>query len=667
MNRHDAKREIGRLRKEINYHNYCYYVLASPEIRDYDYDRRLKKLLELEKKFPELVTPDSPSQRVGGEPLKGFKPFEHKVPMLSLDNTYSTDEVLDFDRRVRKVTGDEVKYEVTLKVDGVAVTIHYRDGLLSVGATRGDGARGDDITQNLKTVKSVPLRILSDRPDLQNIEVRGEVYLSKKQFEQLNEEREDNDELIFANPRNAAAGTLKHLDPALVAKRGLDIFIHTVPAPLSGKCKSHFELICELRRAGFKTIPYIELCASIEEVIRVLDRWSTKRDALEFEVDGMVIKVDSFEQRTNLGETTKSPRWAIAYKYQARQAITRLKDIELGVGRTGKVTPIAVLEPVELSGSTIARATLHNEDEIERKDIRVGDRVVIEKGGEVIPKVVGVLKDQRTGRERKFVMPDRCPVCRSRIFRLKDEVDWRCVNSSCPAQAKKRVLHFASRNAMDIRGLGDALVEKLVEAKIVRNLVDLYQLERETLAGLERMGEKSAMNLLDGVEESKKRPFEAVLFALGIRHIGIHAGRLLAEHFGSVDHLMKATQQEIMKISGMGDVLAESVVNYFRDEHNLALIDNLRKAGLMFEKKKGKGPKPLLGKTFVSSGELESMTRIEAQSIIISLGGRASSSVSKKTTYLVAGQNPGSKLDKARKLGVNIISEDEFLKLVGRK
>ncbi len=667
MNRLDAKREIGRLRKELNHHNYRYYVLNSPEISDHEYDRWLKALQELERQFPELVTPDSPTQRVGGAPLESFRSFEHRVPMLSLDNTYATGEVLDFDRRVRKVAGDKVDYEVTPKVDGVAVTLHYRDGLFSAGATRGDGARGDEITQNLRTVKSIPLRILSDKPDLDNLEVRGEVFLAKRTFEQLNEEREERDEPIFANPRNAAAGTLKLLNPAEVARRGLDIFIHTVPAPPSARYRSHFELLRDLGQAGFKIIPGAELCTSIEEVVKTLEKWSSKRDDLPFEVDGMVIRVDSFEQRVNLGETTKSPRWAIAYKYQARQAITRLKDIELGVGRTGKVTPIAILEPVELSGSTIARATLHNEDEIARKDIRVGDKVIVEKGGEVIPKVVGVLKDQRTGRERKFVMPEKCPVCRSTIFRLKEEVDWRCVNVSCPSQVKKRLLHFASRNAMDIRGLGDVLVDKLVDEKVICDLADLYGLDLETLADLERMGEKSARNVLRGVKESKKRPLDALLFALGIRHIGIHAGRLLAEHFGSVDRIRQATAEELVKISGMGDVLAESVVNFFKDERNLELIGELEKAGLVFEKKRGTGARPLLGTTFVLTGDLESMARRDAQNLIVARGGRAATSVSKKTTYLVAGRNPGSKLDKAKKLGVNIIAEDQFLRLVGKK
>ncbi|MEO0225583.1 MAG: NAD-dependent DNA ligase LigA [candidate division WOR-3 bacterium] len=667
MTLNEAKEKIEKLRRLINYHNYRYYVLNSPEISDYDYDQLMQRLIELEKKFPQLVTPDSPTQRIGGEPLKEFKVFEHKIPMLSLDNTYSIDEVLEFDRRLRKQIAEKIRYEVTLKVDGVAVALHYKNGVFQTGATRGDGVRGDDVTQNIKTIKSVPLRILSDNPDLQNLEVRGEVFLSKKKFEELNQEREDNDEPIFANPRNAAAGTLKLLDPAEVAKRELDIFIHTVPAPPAVKYKSHYELIRELSQAGFKTIPEIEICSSIEEVIKILDHWSTKRDNLSFEVDGMVIKVDSFEQRKILGTTTKSPRWAIAYKYQARQAITLLKAIELGVGRTGKITPIAILEPVPLSGSTISRATLHNEDEIKRKDIRINDRVIIEKGGEVIPKVVGVLKDQRTGRERKFVMPERCPVCNSRIYRLKDEVDYRCINTSCPAQIKRRIIHFAGRNAMDIKGLGNVLVEKLVDQKIVRSLADLYRLDLKTIASLERMGEKSAQNLLDSLEESKKRPFESVLFGLGIRHIGIHAARLLVEHFGSIDNLQAASTDEILKIQGMGEVMAESIVNYFKDEHNFELIKQLRKAGLSFEKKKERTPKPLAGKTFVLTGELKSMTRVEAQNLIASLGGHPATSVSKKTDYVVVGENPGSKFDQAQKLGIKILSEVEFLKMVKKR
>lgn len=663
----EARRAIEKLRKEINYHNYRYYVLSQPVISDYDYDQLLNKLIDFEKEFPQLVTADSPTQRVGGEPLKGFKTFEHKIPMLSLDNTYSTEEVIEFDRRVRKTISEEVDYEVTLKVDGVAVALHYAKGRFQTGATRGDGSRGDDITQNLRTIRSVPLSIMSREPDLQNIEVRGEVYLGRKSFERLNEEREEADEPVFANPRNAAAGTLKLLDPAEVARRGLDIFVHTIPDPPSVKYRSHYQTLKKLSEAGFRVIPHVQRCSSIDEVIKVLDDWSNKRDQLEFEVDGMVIKVDSFEQRKILAETTKSPRWAIAYKYQARQAMTKLLEIDLQVGRTGRVTPRAVLEPVLLSGTTVSHATLHNEDEIKRKDIRIGDTVMIEKGGEIIPKVICVVDDRRTSKEKKFVMPEKCPVCAGKLHRLVDEADWRCVNVSCPAQVKRRFLHFASRNAMDIRGLGYVLVEKLVDEKLVKNFADLYHLDLRTLANLERMAEKSAQNLLDGIEESKQRPFDAVLFGLGIRHIGLHAARLLASHFGSVEDLIKADTEQILSIAGMGEVLAESVINYLKDDRNHHLIDQLKKAGLNFKTEKEKGPRPFLGKTFVFTGELKSMSRADAQNTVVRLGGRAASTVSTKTQYVVLGENPGSKYDQAKKLGVHIISEKEFLKLVSKK
>ncbi len=664
MTLNQTRREIEKLRKEINYHNYRYYVLNQPVISDYDYDQLLKKLIELEKKFPQLITPDSPTQRVGGEPLKGFKTFEHIIPMLSLDNTYSTEEVVEFDRRVRKSIAGQLNYEITLKVDGVAVALHYSKGKFQSGATRGDGVRGDDITQNLKTIKSIPLTILSEQSEFQNIEVRGEVYLVRQNFEKLNEEREEAGEPLFANPRNAAAGTLKLLDSAEVARRALDIFVHTIPRQPSTKFKSHFQALQGLSDAGFRIIPHARLCASIKEVIDVLDEWSTQRDKLDYEVDGMVIKVDAFEQREQLATTTKSPRWAIAYKFPARQTATKLKAIELQVGRTGKITPVAVLEPVLLSGSTISHATLHNEDEIKRKDIKIGDTVIIEKGGEVIPKVISVIKDKRTGKEKRFVMPAKCPVCDGRLARLEEEADWRCVNVSCPAQVKNRILHFASRSAMDIGGLGFVLVDKLVDLKIVKDFNDIYHLDLETIASLERMGKKSAQNLLDGIEESKKRPFDAVLFGLGIRHIGFHAARLLAEHFGSIDKIMKASSEEILSIMGMGEVLADSVVNYFRDERNLLLIEKLKKTGLNFALSREKGPRLLLGKTFVFTGELKSMARPDAQNLVTRLGGHATSSVSKKTSYVVAGENPGSKFDKAKKLGVKIISEKEFLKMI---
>jgi|UniRef100_A0A7V3VUC8 DNA ligase (NAD+) len=664
MKLEQAKKEIERLRKEINYHNYRYYVLNQPVISDYEYDQLYKRLVELEKQFPELITPDSPTQRVGGEPLKEFKTVEHKIKMLSLDNTYSEEELIEFDNRVRKGLGRSVKYEVTLKIDGVAVTLHYKDGRLVLGATRGDGIRGDDITQNIRTIKSVPLQLLTDDEDLKNIEVRGEVYLSKKNFEKINQEREEKGEPIFANPRNAAAGTLKLLDPREVAKRNLDLFIHTVPYQPGPRHTSHYETLKRLGEAGFKVVPHIELCNNIQEVIQYMKKWESKRDELEYEVDGLVIKVDNFADRELLGYTIKSPRWAIAYKYPARQAITKLKDIQLQVGRTGRVTPVAILEPVPLSGTTISRATLHNEDEIRRKDIRIGDYVIIEKGGEVIPKVVGVVKDRRTGKEKIFKFPDRCPVCKEPIYRLEGEADWRCVNSSCPAQIKAAILHFASRQAMDIEGLGNVLVNKLVDLGIVKSFDDLYKLDVETVAKIERMGEKSAQNLIDSIEKSKNRDFVNVLYALGIPNVGINASNLLVNEFKNIDELMKADMDRLTSIPGIGEVVAQGIINYFKSPKNRRLIENLRKAGLKFETEKVVSEGPLKNKTFVFTGELSSMTREEAQAIVRKLGGHPSSSVSKKTDFVVVGAEPGSKYEKAKKLGVKIIDEQEFLKMI---
>ncbi|MGB9721521.1 MAG: NAD-dependent DNA ligase LigA [bacterium] len=660
----DARKEIEKLRKEINFHNYRYYVLNQPVITDYEYDQLYKRLVELEDRFPELITPDSPTQRIGGKPLKEFKTVEHKIKMLSLDNTYSEEELLEFDKRVRKGLGRNVKYEVTLKVDGVAVSLQYKEGRLVLGATRGDGIHGDDITQNIKTIKSVPLQLLTEDRELKNIEVRGEVYLSKKNFEKMNKEREEQGESTFANPRNATAGTIKLLDSKEVARRNLDLFIHTIPAQPGPHHPSHYETLKKLGEAGFKVIPHIELCDSIQEVIEYMKKWEDKRETLEYEVDGLVVKVDDFADRELLGYTIKSPRWAIAYKYPARQAITKLQDIQLQVGRTGRVTPVALLEPVPLSGTTIARATLHNEDEIRRKDIRVGDYVIIEKGGEVIPKVVGVVKERRTGKEKVFRFPERCPVCREKIYRLKEEADWRCVNSSCPAQIKGSILHFASRQAMDIEGLGDVLVNKLVDSGIVKGFDDIYKLNVKTIADLERMGEKSAQNLINAIEKSKEKDFVNVLFALGIPNVGINASNLLVNEFRNIDALINADLEELTSIQGIGEVVAQGIINYFKSAKNRRLIENLRKVGLKFETERVFTAGPLKDKIFVFTGELSSMTREEAQSIVRKLGGHPSSSVSKNADYVVVGKEPGSKYEKAKKLGVKTIDEQEFLKMI---
>uniref|UniRef100_A0A7C6A958 DNA ligase n=1 Tax=candidate division WOR-3 bacterium TaxID=2052148 RepID=A0A7C6A958_UNCW3 len=663
MDKDKVKKEIEKLRKEINFHNYRYYVLNDPVISDYEYDMLLKRLIALEEKYPEFITPDSPTQRIGGEPLKEFPTVTHDPPMLSLDNTYSYDELKEFDKRVRKQVA-KVEYLVEQKVDGVAVALRYEKGRLVLGATRGDGTRGDNITQNLKTIKTIPLQILSENPNLQNIEVRGEVYLTKKQFELLNKEREEEGEPLFANPRNAAAGSLKLLDPKLVAARNLDAFIHTVPKPPSKKFHSDFQMLGLLKEAGFKVIPHSNLFTSINEVIDYCEDWDKKREDLPYEVDGMVVKVDNFLEREELGETIKSPRWAVAYKYPPKQATTKIKRIYLQVGRTGTVTPVAEFEPVFLSGSTIAHSTLHNFDEIRRKDIREGDTVIIQKAGEVIPQVVKVVTDKRTGKEKVFKIPEKCPVCQSKLFRQADEVAYRCVNASCPAQIKRRIEHFASRSAMDIEGLGTVMVNTLVDKGLVKDFADIYHLKKEDLLKLERMGEKSAQNLITAIEKSKQQPYARLLYALGIRHVGVHAARILAQAFPTIDDLQKAPLEKIASIRGIGPTVAESIKNFFADKKNTELIARLKKVGLKFAAEKPKGAQIFAGKTFVLTGALEHYTREQATELIVALGGNVSSSVSKNTDYVVAGKDPGSKYDKAVALGIKIISEKELEKMI---
>ncbi len=665
MTKKEAQKIITRLRTDINLHNYRYYVLDEPLISDLEYDKMYEKLKKLEAEYPDLITPDSPTQRIGGTPLERFTTVTHQVKMLSLDNTYSQEEVQDFHDRISRQLDHKPVYEVTLKVDGVAVSLHYQQGKFVLGATRGDGVHGDDITQNIKTIKTVPLEILTRDKQLMNIEVRGEVFLGKKAFEELNRMRMKDGAATFANPRNAAAGTLKLLDAREVARRGLDIFIHTVPARPGSRYKSHSETLHALAESGFNVIPHLRLCTTIDEVFAYIEEWQDRREGLPYEVDGLVVKVDRYQDRERLGVTIKSPRWAIAYKYPARQAITRLEGIRLQVGRTGRITPVAVLQPVNLSGSTVSRATLHNEDEIRRRDIRVGDQVIIEKGGEVIPKVVDVVKERRTGKERLFHFPRNCPVCRSRIVRLPEEADWRCMNSSCPAQIKGAILHFASRTAMDIEGLGYKLVDMLVDKELVGSYDDLYRLTKDQLADLERMGSRSAENLIQALERSKQQPLARVLYGLGIPHVGVNASMLLSETFQTIDAVCNAKHEELVKIDGIGEVVASSIISYFNNKKNLEVIKALQKLGVQFAdvsvSKKGSA---LKGKTIVFTGELKTMSREQAQQLVRDLSGHAAGTVSKKTDYVVAGENPGSKYKKAQKLSIRIISEKEFMKLI---
>jgi DNA ligase (NAD+) len=660
-------KRVEKLRTEIDRHNYRYYVLNDPVVSDFEYDKLLAELRELEAAHPELVTPDSPTQRVGGRPLEGFATITHEVPMLSLDNTYSAAEVREFDQRVRKGLGDATpRYVVESKIDGVAVALLYRDGLFVRGATRGDGTRGDDVTANLKTIRSIPLRLIDPPAELKNIEVRGEVYLPRKAFEELNEQREEEGEAVFANPRNAAAGSLKLLDPRAVAHRHLNVYVHGLSRPPGGRFQTHYETMLALGKTGIRVIPHMKLCGDIEEAIDYCNSWETKRDALEYEVDGMVIKVDSFAQEQRLAATSKAPRWAVAYKYPARQMSTKLKDIELSVGRTGVITPTAILEPVEVSGSTVSRATLHNEDEIARKDIRVGDTVLIEKGGEVIPKVVKAVLEKRTGGEKVFRMPHTCPSCGGPIHRPEGEVAWRCENVACPAQVKRRLEHFASRGAMDIEGLGTETVELLAEQGLVKDFGDLYSLKRDDLLGLDRFAEKSASNLIAGIERSKQMPFRRVVYAIGIRHVGAHVAALLVERFPSLQELRGAGFDQIASIYGLGATVAESVTGFFANKRNVAVVEKLQRAGVrVTQEKRREGTLPLAGKVFVLTGGLKKYTREQAGELIASRGGRVSSAVSRKTDYVVVGSDPGSKYEQARKLGVRTIGEDAFEKLVG--
>ena len=671
-----AQTKIARLRQEIDEHNHRYYVLARPTVSDFEFDKLLARLAEMEKEFPDLVTSESPTQRVGGEPLQEFATVVHDPAMVSLDNTYSYDELREFDARVRK-TVSEPSYLVQQKIDGVAVALRYAGFRFVQGATRGDGTRGDDVTGNLRTVKSLPLGLRERGDTVRNprrvsvmsrfeaFEVRGEVYLSRREFERINAEREEEGLAVFANPRNAAAGTLKLLDPREVAKRRLDCFVHTIPRPISGILTDH-ETLAALTGLGFRTVPGGGLFGDIEGVINHCEDWWERKAELPYDVDGMVVKVDSFRDREELGATAKSPRWAAAYKYPPEEAETRVRRIYVNVGRLGTVTPVAEMDPVFISGTSVAHSTLHNMDEIARLDIREGDMVVIHKAGEIIPQVLQVVKKKRPKGARRFRMPSKCPACYTKLFKEADEVAWRCVNASCPAQMQARLLHFASRGAMDIEGLGFKLVEQLVGGGVVKSLADIYALRQERLAELERMGEKSAANLIAGIEASKSRPFVRVLYGLGIRHVGIHASRLLVQAFGSMERLQSTAEAEIAEVPRVGPVVAESLKHFFADDENVKLVARLREHGLRLAEQSAEGPKPLAGLKFVLTGTLPSFTREAATELLLSLGATVSASVSKKTDYVVAGAEPGSKLDKAQALGVKVIDETEFRKLVGK-
>ncbi len=654
--------EVERLREEIEYHNYRYYVLADPVITDEEYDRLMRRLMELEKKYPQLITPDSPTQRVGGKVLEGFKKVKHSKPMLSLDNTYDESEIREFDRRVKKNLGvSKVEYVAELKIDGISIALRYEAGRFKMGITRGDGIEGEDVSENVKTIKTIPLRL---RKKI-DIEVRGEIYMPVEVFKKLNEEREEEGLPPFANPRNATAGTIRLLDTSKVAKSGLDSFIYYVVDPERYGLKTQWEALNFLKEIGFKVNPHSRLCESIEEVIDYWKEWVERRHELDYWVDGVVVKVNSFEYQKKLGATAKSPRWAIAFKFPAEQARTKLIDVTFQVGRTGVITPVAELEPVKLAGTTVKRATLHNFEYVKEKDIRIGDWVFVEKAGGIIPQVVKPIVDLRTGDEKPIEPPQSCPVCGGKVGKLDpSEVAIRCLNPHCPAKLKRALETFVSRNAMNIEGLGAKLIDKLVDSGLVKDVADIYYLTPFDLAQLgSGIGQRTIAKLLKEIEESKKNPLHRLITGLGIPHVGEKTAKVLAENFESLDDLANASLERLMKIEGIGEEVARSIIEYFRNEKTKEIIEKLKKAGVN-TKSSLKRSKVLSGLKFVITGELENFTRKEIEEFIESLGGKVSSSVSTKTDYIIVGRNPGSKYEKAKRLGVKILSEDEFLKLV---
>jgi DNA ligase (NAD+) len=661
----EAGRRVEELREEIRRHERLYYVLNAPEISDHEYDALERELRDIEGRFPTLVTRDSPTQRVGERPSSEFPSFVHRVPMRSLDNTYSADELREFEERIFRLIGRrEMVYTAELKIDGLSIAVHYERGCLVRGVTRGDGVRGDDVTPNARAIRSVPLVLAGSHPP-ERLEARGEVFLPRSRFEALNSERDRSGEELFANPRNAAAGTMKQLDARIVATRGLDVFFYGVVEATGGAPIGQWQALERLRSLGLKTNPTSRLCRGLAEVLAFCSEWQERRDTLEYDIDGVVVKVDDFALQTELGMTAKFPRWAIAYKYPARQATTLVRSVVVQVGRTGKLTPVANLDPVLLAGSTVSRATLHNEDEIARKDVRVGDTVIIEKGGDVIPKVVEVVAARRPAGAKPWIPPERCPVCGTPAVRGEGEVDRRCPNAGCPAQVKEALKHFASRDAMDIEGLGDALVDQLVERGLVRDFSDLYRLKLSDLAGLERMAEKSGQNLLEAIEGSKSRELHRLLLGLGIRFVGARAAQLLARLFGSLDALMGATVEDLDAVYEIGPAVAQSVHGWFAQATNRALVEKLTAAGLRTrEEVASGGGRPFVGMQFVLTGGLESMTRDEAKEAIEARGGRVTSSVSKKTTMVVVGKDPGAKHEKARELGVRCIDETALRELL---
>ncbi|MDP2929867.1 MAG: NAD-dependent DNA ligase LigA [Candidatus Omnitrophota bacterium] len=664
MQKDSIKKEIEILKETIRRHDNLYYVLDKPIISDQEYDRVYRKLKELEDAHPELIAFDSPTRRVGGHPIESFPAVKHIVPMMSMDNTYSAGELKEFDERVRKnLKDEEYNYVVELKFDGVSISLLYEKGVWIKGATRGDGTQGDDVSNNLKTIRSIPLKFNDGIKKVPaKAEVRGEVYMTRKVFEEINRDKERALEEPFANPRNAAAGSLKLLDPRIVAKRHLNVFIWGMGYCEGLDFKKHADLLGYLKEAGFRVNKHFKICPNIEEVIEYCNFWQNKRETLEFDTDGMVVKVNDLSQRERLGATSKSPRWAIAYKFPAEKALTEIEDIIIQVGRTGAITPVAILKPVRLSGTIVSRATLHNFDEIERLDVKIGDKVYVEKSGEIIPKVLSVAKDKRTGKEKSFPLPETCQACGSRLHKAPDEVALRCENIGCPAQVKERMLHFASRDAMDIEGMGSAITDQLVDKGLVRNYADIYYLKMDDVKKLERLAEKSAANLLKAIENSKSNDLNRLIYALGIRHVGERSAWVLANHFGSIGKLSDAGMDELTRIREIGPAMAESINDFFSNKENMKVLKRLSEANLKMSQSKIKESSGILeGKRVVITGTLKNYSRSEAEELVRRLGGDPSSSVGKSTYFLVVGEEPGSaKKDKAKASGVKINYEEEI-------
>jgi DNA ligase (NAD+) len=666
-------KRMEALRKKIEYHNYRYYVEDNPEVSDLEFDRIMQELKDLEKQHRELITPDSPTQRIGEQPVEGFRQVAHNVPMLSIENTYSEEEVREFDVRIRRLLENEDPYYIVEhKIDGVSASLLYENGRFALGLTRGDGTRGDDITHNLRTVRDIPLRLMASEGDAPALlEIRGEIYMTNTELSRLNKAQAERGDRIFANCRNAAAGSLKLLDPRLCGQRNLRFFAHSEGQQSGLSASTHYEFLNLIRGFGIPVVPHSSVLGTIDDVLAYCKDTLEERSALDYETDGMVVKVNSLSQRESLGSTSKSPRWVIAFKVELWQSSTKIKDIHVQVGKTGTLTPVAELQTVEIAGTKVSRVNLHNADEIVRKDIRIGDSVIVEKAGKIIPHVVRVELEKRTGQESIFHFPEFCPICQGEVGRDEGGVYIRCLNPSCPAQLKERLRFFATRRAMDIEGLGPALVDQLVDHGIVNSLPDVYALSAEQLAGLEHMGEKSAQKLIESIGSSKKSGLTRVLTALGIRHIGEHNARLLAEEFGNIHDLMSASETRLAQIPGMGPIVAESVYGFFRSEAGKNTIGSLERHGVDMtgeRKSKSSANQPHFeGKTFVVTGTMARFSRAEIEELIRRLGGKTTSSVSRKTNYVVAGLDPGSKLDKAKELGIEVLTEDEFERLVNSR